>query len=70
MTGKLCAVVERVTAGIGATAVPSRATVCGEFAALSVRLSEAESVPPAVGLKVTEMVQEALTASDEPQVLA
>jgi len=32
-------------------------------------LSEALSPPPAVGLKVTEIVQDAFTASDELQVL-
>lgn len=69
MTGKLSAVVERVTTGMGTTAVPVRAAVCGEPVALSARLSEADSVPAAVGLKVTEIAQDALTASDVPQVL-
>lgn len=69
MTGKLSAAVERVTTGTGTTPVPARATDCGEFVALELRLSEAVRDPPAVGLKVTEIVQEALTASDVPQVL-
>jgi hypothetical protein len=59
---------ERLTVGIPAP-VPLSATVCGEPVALSARLSEADAAPTAVGLKVTEMVHEALTASDVLQVL-
>ena len=69
VTGKLSDLVERVTAGSGAIPVPVSATLCGEAAALSARLSEAVSVPAATGLKVIEIVQEALAASVEPQVL-
>lgn len=61
--------VERVTTGTGTTPVPLRATDCGELVALPVRLSEAVRDPPAVGLKVVEIVQDALAASDVPQVL-
>lgn len=69
VTGKLSDVVERVTAGSGATPVPVSATFCGEDVALPARLSEAVSVPAVVGLKVTEIAQEMLAASDAPQVL-
>ena len=69
MTGKLSAAVESVTTGTGTTPVPVRATVCGVLVALPVRLSEAVRDPPAVGLKVTEIVHEALMASDVPQLL-
>jgi len=69
VTGKLCDVVESVTTGIGTTPVPLRETDCGVFWALSAKFREAVSVPPAVGLKMTEIVQEALAASDVPQVL-
>lgn len=58
---------ERVT--VGAVPVPLRATACGELAALSAKLSEAESDPLAEGLKVTETMQELLAASDAPQVV-
>lgn len=73
MLGKLSDATESWTAGCGATPVPVSATDCGEPGAipvaLSARLSEAVFVPAMVGLKVTEMVHDALTASDEPQVL-
>lgn len=59
---------ERLTTGTP-TPVPLIATVCGEPVTLSAMLIEAGSAPTAVGLKVTEMVQEALAASDVPQVL-
>ena len=61
---------ERLTAGAGGAApVPERATVCGEPVALSATLTEAVRLPVAVGLKVTVMVQVALTASVTPQLL-
>lgn len=60
--------VESTAAITGATAVPVSATVCGEPVALSVKLSVAESAPAAVGLKVTEMVQEP-PAAKLPQLL-
>jgi guanyl-specific ribonuclease Sa len=59
---------ERLTAGTP-TPVPMTETDCGEADALSATLSEAETAPTAVGLKVTEMAQEALAASELPQVL-
>jgi len=59
---------ERLTAGTP-TPVPVRATVCAVVEALSAMLSEAEAVPTAVGWKVSENAQEALAASDVPQVL-
>jgi hypothetical protein len=68
VTGKLRDVAERVTEGSGATPVPVSATVCGEFFALSAKLSEAVSVPAAVGLKVTETVHDP-PAVRLPQVL-
>ena len=49
--------------------VPERATVCGDPVALSAMFSVAARVPVAAGLKVTEIVQEALAARDDPQVL-
>lgn len=58
---------ERLIAGTP-TPVPVSATVWGEFVALSAKLREALDAPAAVGLKVTEMVQEELAASDDPQV--
>jgi hypothetical protein len=69
VTGKLSDVTERVTEGTSTTPVPVSATVCGEAVALSARLSEAESVPAAVGLKVTEIAHEELAASEVPQLL-
>lgn len=53
----------------GTVPVPLSATVCAELAALSAKLSVAMSAPATVGLNVTVTVQEALTASDAPQVL-
>lgn len=49
--------------------VPARAAVCGEPVTLSAKLSVAESAPVAAGLKVTVTVQEALAASEAPQLL-
>ena len=61
---------ERLTTGTP-TPVPLSATVCAVavLEALSAMLSEAGAAPTAVGLKVTEIAQEALAASDVPQVL-
>ena len=58
----------RLTVG-SAMPVPLRAMVCGVLAALSAKLSVAESAPAAAGLKVTETVQEALATSVAPQVV-
>jgi hypothetical protein len=48
--------------------VPLSAMLCGLPAALSVSVTAATRAPPAVGLKVTVIVQFALAASDDPQV--
>jgi uncharacterized protein YaaW (UPF0174 family) len=67
---KLMLVAERVATGVfAANPVPLSATVCGELAALSAKLSVAVSAPVAAGLKVTVTAQEALTASVALQVL-
>lgn len=59
----------RVAAGAeGAVPVPVKALVCGEPVALSTTLSIAVAEPVAVGENVTDSVQEALAASDVPQV--
>ena len=55
-------------AGGGAVATPVNALVCGEPEALSATLKVAAADPAAVGEKVMETVQEALAASDVPQV--
>jgi hypothetical protein len=47
----------------GAVPVPVSAIVCGLFGALSVIETAAVRVPAAVGLKITEIVQVAFTAS-------
>jgi hypothetical protein len=65
---KVRLVVERLTTG-APTPVPVRAMVCVAEEALSAMLSVAEAVPTAVGWKASENVQEALAASDVPQVL-
>src|SRR6266853_1538265 len=52
-----------------AVPVPLRATLCGLFAASSVMDTAALRRPAAEGVKVTVMVQEAPTASAEPQLL-
>jgi hypothetical protein len=62
----------QASATLGAPAaapVPLNDTVCGLAAALSVNVIAPVSVPAAVGVKVTEMVQLALTARLDPQVL-
>jgi hypothetical protein len=48
--------------------VPERPTTCGLPAALSAIVSEAARLPLAVGLKVTLMVQLALTATELGQL--
>jgi hypothetical protein len=53
----------------GLTAVPLKATDCGELGALSARVNAAVKDPAAVGENVTEKVQLALIASDAPQVV-
>ena len=61
---------DRLATGVfAARPVPVSAAVCGELAALSAKLTAAESAPEAAGLKVTVTVQEALTANVVPQVL-
>jgi len=58
------------TTGAGAgEPVPSRATVCGEPAALSATERLALNVATALGVKVTEIVQLEATASDPLHVL-
>jgi len=47
----------RVTAGVAATPVPVRATVCGDPVALSAIDSEAANAPAAAGLNSTDTVQ-------------
>ena len=53
----------------GATPVPVTVTLCGEPFALSEMATEADRAPASAGLKVTETVQLAATASEVPQVL-
>jgi len=60
---------EEAACRVAADPVPLRDTSCGLEAALSVRVIAPLRVPVAVGVKVTEMVQEALTARLEPQRL-
>ena len=59
---------ERLTTAADAP-VPVRLTVCVAGLALSVMVTAPVLVPVAVGLKVTLMVQLALAATLEPQVL-
>lgn len=47
---------------------PLNATVCGESGALSVIVIAPVNVPPAVGVKVTEIVQFAAAATFAPQL--
>ena len=49
--------------------VPVRATVCGLPVALSVTVIDPLRAPPAVGVKITEMVQFAPAATEAPHVL-
>jgi hypothetical protein len=51
-------------------AVPVKFTVCGEPVALSLMARDANRVPDAVGLKVTEIAQLAPAANEVPQVFA
>ena len=60
---------EEADCRVAAVAVPVSDTDCGLEAALSVKVIAPLRVPVAVGVKVTEMVQEALTARLEPQRL-
>ena len=66
---KVIELVLRVTAGVGTKAVPERETVCGEPVALSATDTDAVLVPPAVGVKVTEMVQLDVAVRELPQVV-
>src|SRR6266481_759747 len=58
-----------VTLSVKSSPVPLSAMLCGLSAALSVNVTAATRAPPAVGLNVTVIVQFALAARDEPQVL-
>jgi hypothetical protein len=49
--------------------VPLKGTLCGLPVALSAMLTEAVRLPVRVGVNTTLMVQLALTASVDPQVL-
>lgn len=60
-------VAERLTTG--ASPVPLRLTVWGLLMALSVRVSAPDWSPPAVGLKLTLIVQLALAATEGRQLL-
>lgn len=60
-------VAERLTAG--ARPVPVRPTVCGLLEALSIIVTVPLRVPVVVGVKVAEMVQLALAASEAGQLL-
>jgi hypothetical protein len=61
---------ERVATGVfAARPEPLSATVWGELAALSAKLTVADKLPEAAGLNATVTMQEALTASVDPQVL-
>jgi len=66
--GKVRLVGETVATGAPAL-VPLRVIVCGELAALSVKVSVAEAEPIAVGEKMIEAVQEAPAATVVPQLL-
>src|SRR5437016_4379530 len=59
----------RVAAGAAGVPVPLSATVCGLPAASSLMLTVAFRPPWSVGVKVTEIVQVALTARLEGQLL-
>jgi hypothetical protein len=68
--GKLMLVGERDAPGAAAgVPVPVSTTVCGEPVALSATLSVAEKLVAEAGVKVTEMLQLAFTASDVPHAL-
>ncbi len=70
VAAKVSAVAESLTAGVAATPVPLRATVCGEPVALSAMESDAARAPAAAGLNSTETVQLAAAARLVPQVVA
>jgi hypothetical protein len=61
--------VVREKATTGVVPVPVSVTVCGLPVALSVIVSVPVRVPPAVGVKVTLIVQLAPAATVDPQVL-
>jgi hypothetical protein len=63
---KLRLAAERVTCG--ATPVPAKFKTWGEPAALSAMATEADRLPVAEGVKVTEMIQLAPAATLSPQV--
>ena len=66
---KVSDVGERAATGaVGAVPVPVRATVCGDPVALSATESVAEKLAAEAGLKITEIVQSAPTATELPQV--
>jgi hypothetical protein len=60
---------ERLTAGVNTTPVPLSVTACGLAGALSLTEIAPVRVPDAVGAKRTEMLQLALAARLEPQLL-
>ena len=66
---KLTAVGLNVTAGAYTVPVPVKGTVCEPPGALSVSTKEAVRAPATGGVKVTLIVQEALTASEVGQLL-
>jgi hypothetical protein len=59
---------ERLTVPLEPEIVPVRLTLCGLPPAASANWSEAVRVPVAVGLKVTEILQDELTPRDLPQL--
>ena len=66
---KVTAVGRNVTAGAYTVPVPVKGTVCEPPGALSVSTKEAVRAPATGGVKVTLIVQEALTASEVGQLL-
>src|ERR1035437_1913999 len=58
-----------LNATLGAVACPLRRADCTKPGALSVKLNHPPRAPAAVGAKLTEMVQLAPAATEEPQVL-
>src|ERR1017187_1994176 len=55
--------------GSSSTPFPLKATACGDPAALSVTVRSPTRAPALVGVKVTEIVQLAPAATEEPHVL-
>ena len=66
---KFSVLAESVTGELVAPPVPLRLTVCGLFAALSVKVRVPVAAPVAVGVNVTPTVQLAPAAMLAPQVL-